>query len=198
MAGIGRRPGRASGERGRLSRWSRDRRPRPGRAHCQLARPVGQRAFDQRVPKGRPRCRGRRRGGRQRGRTAERGTRGRTLEHAKGVAIPATAKHDVVNGRQAGKVRCRSKYGCFIAREDLRVFSDHPVVTGESRTGERGRPIAQVSTTSRPLQAAPGARYAVNGRRRSLREVASELEAAGHTSKGKRYTATAVARMVAA
>jgi hypothetical protein len=42
------------------------------------------------------------------------------------------------------------------------------------------------------------ARYAVNGRRRSLREVAAELEAAGHTSNGKRYTATAVARMVAA
>jgi DNA invertase Pin-like site-specific DNA recombinase len=41
------------------------------------------------------------------------------------------------------------------------------------------------------------ARYAVNGRRRSLREVAAELEAAGHTSNGKRYSATAVARMIA-
>jgi DNA invertase Pin-like site-specific DNA recombinase len=41
------------------------------------------------------------------------------------------------------------------------------------------------------------ARYTVNGRRRSLREVAAELEAAGHTSNGKRYSATAVARMIA-
>jgi DNA invertase Pin-like site-specific DNA recombinase len=41
------------------------------------------------------------------------------------------------------------------------------------------------------------ARYPLNGRRRSLREVAAELEAAGHTSNGKRYTATAVARMIA-
>jgi DNA invertase Pin-like site-specific DNA recombinase len=42
------------------------------------------------------------------------------------------------------------------------------------------------------------ARYPVNGRRRSLRDVAAELEAAGFTAKGKRFAATAVARMVAA
>lgn len=43
------------------------------------------------------------------------------------------------------------------------------------------------------------ARYPVNGRRRSLRDVAAELEAAGHvTGDGKRYAATAVARMVSA
>jgi DNA invertase Pin-like site-specific DNA recombinase len=42
-------------------------------------------------------------------------------------------------------------------------------------------------------------RYTVDGRKRSLRDVAAELEAAGHTAKGnKRYTATAVARMVSA
>jgi DNA invertase Pin-like site-specific DNA recombinase len=41
------------------------------------------------------------------------------------------------------------------------------------------------------------ARYTLNGRKRSLRDVAAELEAAGHTSNGKRYAATAVARMIA-
>jgi DNA invertase Pin-like site-specific DNA recombinase len=41
------------------------------------------------------------------------------------------------------------------------------------------------------------ARYTINGRKRSLRDVAAELEAAGHTSAGKRYSATAVARMIA-
>jgi DNA invertase Pin-like site-specific DNA recombinase len=41
------------------------------------------------------------------------------------------------------------------------------------------------------------ARYPINGRRRSLRDVAAELEVAGHTSNGKRYTATAVSRMIA-
>jgi hypothetical protein len=42
------------------------------------------------------------------------------------------------------------------------------------------------------------ARYPTNGRRRSLREVAAELEAQGHVSlAGARYTATAIARMVA-
>ena len=41
------------------------------------------------------------------------------------------------------------------------------------------------------------ARYPVNGRRRSLRDVAAELEKAGHmTSKGTAYGAAAVARMI--
>jgi DNA invertase Pin-like site-specific DNA recombinase len=43
------------------------------------------------------------------------------------------------------------------------------------------------------------ARYPVNGRKRSLREVAAELETAGHFARsGKRFAATAVARMIAA
>ena len=42
-------------------------------------------------------------------------------------------------------------------------------------------------------------RYTVNNRHRSLRDIAAELEAAGHVAKnGKRYTATAVSRMIAA
>jgi hypothetical protein len=41
-------------------------------------------------------------------------------------------------------------------------------------------------------------RYPVNGRKRSLRDLAVELESAGHVSiAGTRYGATAVARMVA-
>ena len=42
------------------------------------------------------------------------------------------------------------------------------------------------------------ARYPINGRRRSLRGIASELEAAGHvTSKGTTYGAAAIARIIA-
>jgi DNA invertase Pin-like site-specific DNA recombinase len=42
------------------------------------------------------------------------------------------------------------------------------------------------------------ARYPVNGRKRSLREIAAELEHAGYlTGNGSRYEATAVARMIA-
>jgi DNA invertase Pin-like site-specific DNA recombinase len=42
------------------------------------------------------------------------------------------------------------------------------------------------------------ARYPINGRRRSLRGIAAELEAAGHvTSKGTTYGAAAIARMIA-
>jgi DNA invertase Pin-like site-specific DNA recombinase len=41
------------------------------------------------------------------------------------------------------------------------------------------------------------ARYSLHGRKRSLRDVAAELEAAGHvTSTGTRYGAAAVARMI--
>jgi DNA invertase Pin-like site-specific DNA recombinase len=43
------------------------------------------------------------------------------------------------------------------------------------------------------------ARYTINGRKRSLRDVAAELEAAGHvTADGTRYAATAVSRMISA
>lgn len=43
------------------------------------------------------------------------------------------------------------------------------------------------------------ARYPTNGRKRSLRDVAAELEAAGHvTANGKRYAAKAIASMIAA
>jgi DNA invertase Pin-like site-specific DNA recombinase len=42
------------------------------------------------------------------------------------------------------------------------------------------------------------ARYPVNRRKRSLREIAAELETAGHlTSAGTRYGAAAIARMIA-
>ena len=42
------------------------------------------------------------------------------------------------------------------------------------------------------------ARYPVNGRKRSLRDVAAELEAQGHLNeRGKRYAATAISRMLA-
>ena len=42
-------------------------------------------------------------------------------------------------------------------------------------------------------------RYPVNNRKRSLRDIAAELETAGHiTSAGKRYAATAIAKMIAA
>jgi hypothetical protein len=43
-----------------------------------------------------------------------------------------------------------------------------------------------------------GSRYPVNGRKRSLRDVAAELEARGHVNeRGKRYAATAISRMLA-
>jgi DNA invertase Pin-like site-specific DNA recombinase len=40
------------------------------------------------------------------------------------------------------------------------------------------------------------ARYPVKGRKLSLRDVAAKLEAQGHTTNGKRYSAVAVSRMI--
>ena len=41
------------------------------------------------------------------------------------------------------------------------------------------------------------ARYPINGRKRTLREVAAELEAQGHVTKaGNRYAATAISHML--
>ena len=43
-----------------------------------------------------------------------------------------------------------------------------------------------------------GARYPVNGRRRSLRDVAAELETRGHlTERGKAIAAKSIASMLA-
>jgi hypothetical protein len=43
------------------------------------------------------------------------------------------------------------------------------------------------------------ARYTINGRKRSLRDVAAELASAGHVTKsGKPYAATAISRMIGA
>jgi DNA invertase Pin-like site-specific DNA recombinase len=41
------------------------------------------------------------------------------------------------------------------------------------------------------------ARYPTNGRKRSLRDIAAELETAGHVTNGERYSAIAVSRMIA-
>jgi len=42
------------------------------------------------------------------------------------------------------------------------------------------------------------ARYPINGRKRSLRDIAAELERVGHvTGDGKRYAAAAISRMIA-
>ena len=60
-----------------------------------------------------------------------------------------------------------------------------------------GRPSLAESSPQTVALARKLRRYPLNGRKRSLREVAVELEAAGHvTSAGTRYGAAAVARMI--
>ena len=61
-----------------------------------------------------------------------------------------------------------------------------------------GRRSVAVANPATVALAKKLARYPVNGRRRSLRDVAAELETAGNlTSKGTAYGAAAVARMIA-
>jgi hypothetical protein len=60
-----------------------------------------------------------------------------------------------------------------------------------------GRSVAETNPATVAL-AKKLAHYPVNGRRRSLRDVAAELETAGHlTGAGTRYGAAAIARMIA-
>jgi DNA invertase Pin-like site-specific DNA recombinase len=66
-------------------------------------------------------------------------------------------------------------------------------------TGQKvgGRKSVQEVSPETVALARKLARYPVNHRKRSLRDIAGELEAAGYvTSKGTRYTAMAVSRMV--
>ena len=70
----------------------------------------------------------------------------------------------------------------------------------KAETGKCGgrRSVAETNPATVAL-AKKLARYPVNRRKRSLREIAAELETAGHlTSKGTAYGAAAVARMIAA
>jgi len=69
----------------------------------------------------------------------------------------------------------------------------------KAETGKCGgrKSVAEASPETVAL-AKKLARYPVNGRKRSLRDIAADLEAAGHvTSAGTRYGAAAVARMIA-
>ena len=69
----------------------------------------------------------------------------------------------------------------------------------KAETGKCGgrKSVAEASPETFAL-AKKLARYPVNGRKRSLRDIAADLEAAGHvTSAGTRYGAAAVARMIA-
>jgi len=69
----------------------------------------------------------------------------------------------------------------------------------KAETGKCGgrRSVAEMAPETVEL-ARKLARYPVNRRKRSLREVAAELATAGHvTSKGTPYGATAIARMIA-
>jgi DNA invertase Pin-like site-specific DNA recombinase len=67
-------------------------------------------------------------------------------------------------------------------------------------TGQKvgGRKSVQEASPETAALARKLARYTKDHRKRSLRDIAGELEAAGYvTSKGTRYTAMAVSRMVA-
>lgn len=78
----------------------------------------------------------------------------------------------------------------------LRGAREHKkAVTGKCERGES--PMSSANPEAVRL-AKRLARYRVNLRKRTLGQVAAELEAQGHVSRaGKRYTATAIARMVA-
>jgi hypothetical protein len=89
-----------------------------------------------------------------------------------------------------------------LIRQVLRAVAQFEKAARERKkalTGKCGgrRSVAEANPATVAL-AKKLACYPVNGHRRSLRDVAAELEKAGHvTSKGTAYGAAAVARMIA-
>jgi hypothetical protein len=72
----------------------------------------------------------------------------------------------------------------------VRSFGDVPLTRAEFRQILNPEAVALAKRLHR---------YQVDKRRRSLRDIAAELETAGHiTGAGKRHAATAISKMIAA
>jgi DNA invertase Pin-like site-specific DNA recombinase len=108
---------------------------------------------------------------------------------------------DLTNTDDHFKVAMRQIAGAFVQLEKARLVAKLKAARErkKAQTGKCGgrRRVAELSPETVAL-ARKLARYPVNRRKRSLRDISSELAKAGHTTRnGTSYTATAVAKMIA-
>ncbi|WP_292532847.1 recombinase family protein [Methylocystis sp.] len=120
---------------------------------------------------------------------------------SRGVTLIASNGDDLTNTVDPFKVMMRQIAGAFSQFEKARLVHKLKGARDRKRaaTGKcEGRKSYAESNPEMVILAKKLARYPVNGRKRSLREIAAELEAKGHVAKsGKRHAANAVKRMLA-
>lgn len=120
---------------------------------------------------------------------------------SRGVRVLASNGDDLTNTDDAFRIAMRQIAGAFAQLEKARLVAklrgarDRKRARGVKVEGRKS--LAEIDKEAVAL-AKRLHRYPVNGGRRSLRDVAAELTAAGKlTRKGTPYSAAAIARMVA-
>lgn len=119
---------------------------------------------------------------------------------SRGVRVLASNGDDLTNTEDPFRLAMRQIAGAFAQLEKARLVAklkgarDRKLAEGRKVEGRKS--LAEIDEEAVAL-AKKLHRYAVNGRRRSLRQIAAELAGAGkRTRKGTLYGAAAVARML--
>ena len=119
---------------------------------------------------------------------------------SRGVRVLASNGDDLTNTDDPFRVPMRQIAGAFAQLEKARLVAklkcarDRKRATGVKVEGRKS--IAELNPGAVAL-AKRLHRYPINGKRRSLREVAAELAIHGHTTRtGQPYGAAAIARMI--
>jgi DNA invertase Pin-like site-specific DNA recombinase len=120
----------------------------------------------------------------------------------RGVRVLTASGDNLTETDDPYKVAMRQMAGVFAQLEKARLVAKLKAARERKRkeTGKKvgGRQAYDEMNPQMVSLAKKLHRYPVNGKRRSLREIANELAFAGHvTSTGKPYAAAAVAKMVA-
>ena len=120
---------------------------------------------------------------------------------SRGVRVLASNGDDLTNTDDPFRVAMRQIAGAFAQLEKARLVAKlkgaRDRKRAEGRKVEGRKSLAEIDEEAVAL-AKKLHRYPVNGKRRSLRQVAAELAAAGHLTRKKTpYGAAAIARMVA-
>ena len=120
---------------------------------------------------------------------------------SRGVALIGSNGDDLTNTTDPFKVMMRQIAGAFSQFEKARLVHKLKVARDRKKalTGKCGGRKNYIERSPDMVALAKKlARYPVNGRKRSLREIAAALEAQGFVSAaGKRYASAAVTRMLA-
>jgi DNA invertase Pin-like site-specific DNA recombinase len=118
----------------------------------------------------------------------------------RGVRVLTATGDDLTNTDDPFKVAMRQIAGAFAQLEKARLVAKlkHARDRKKAETGKCGGRKSYVERDSNMVALAKKlARYPMNGRKRSLRAISSELAAQGYTAEsGNPFAATAISRMI--